>query len=297
MANFKVFLLVCGVIAGVCGSGDKLDPEPLHTSPLIPPQPTSTPTSTTPPPTSTTSATTPKTTTTAQPTTPSTTTTSKPTSTTPKPTSTTPKPTSTTPKPTTPTPTPTPAPGPVDPKVANWTVNYANSNRSCIILFVATQFEILDSNKTKVNVPVDATASGSCEGKDVQTLTVSWGQNNSLELDFEKNNSNKFDLNRIVSTLNVSINSVPKVYKLFHQKTEFSTPLENSYKCAHQQTLNLTEENSNVTVAYLHVSHLQYQAFRNSTEHKFDSGSTKNVITFILNESNSGCNIYMDFYL
>lgn len=262
MANFKVFLLVCAVIAGVCGSGDKIDPEPNRlSSTSIPPQPTptSTPTpstSSTTTPTTTTSATT-TTVSPAPPITTTTTTTAKTTITTAKPTS-----------------TPTPTPAPVEPKVANWTVNYANSNRSCIILFVAAQIEILDltSNKTiKVNVPVNATASGSCEGKKEQTLTVSWGQNNSLALTFEKNNSSKFDLKNIVSTINDSTASGSKVYNLIHNRTEFSTPLENSYKCGHQQTLNFTQANSNATAGYLHVSHLQYQAFRNSTEHKFDS--------------------------
>lgn len=57
-----------------------------------------------------------------------------------------------------------------------------------------------------------------------------------------------------------------------HNTPEFGTPLGNSYKCAKVQTFNLTEKDDNKTVAYLHISHVQMQAFANNTGHKFDTG-------------------------
>lgn len=57
----------------------------------------------------------------------------------------------------------------------------------------------------------------------------------------------------------------------YHNTSEFATPLINSYKCTKIQTFNLTDV-KNVTAAYLHVSQLQLQAFRNATGHVFASG-------------------------
>lgn len=258
MASIKTLVVAAVLICSVVGQqGDKVDvpPEPpvspaststSTTQPTPSPSPTTKPTSPTPTTTTTTTVT-PTTTTSVTPTT-------KPT---PAPTTAPP------PAPTTPSPA-------VDPKVGNWAVNFTGTNRSCIVLEAALQYEILEpkSNKTiKINVPENATATGSCEPTN-QILKLSWNQNN-LEFNFNKSNTS-FELEYIRSTLNITVDDL-NITTLIHNASEFSTPLANSYKCDKEQTLNFTQEKSNITAAYLHVTHLQYQAFHNSTEHKFDS--------------------------
>ncbi|KAJ8955632.1 hypothetical protein NQ318_001463 [Aromia moschata] len=246
--------------AVVCVSVPPEPPQPVVNTTVAPPT-TGAPT-TAAPTTSSTKPTTP----TAPPTA-----TTKPSPTT-QPSTTTTSTTTTKTPPTTPTPAPTtstPAPTPVDPTVGNWTVDYANSNRTCLILQAAIQYEILGQNATtKINVPQNATVTGSCGDQD--QLVLNWAQNNSLQLDFLKLKSKKYELGDIVTTINATPQGL-QVYNLVYNGSAFSAPVDNSYKCARVQTLNLTEPNSNVTVAYLHVSQLQYQPFMNKTEHKFDS--------------------------
>ncbi|XP_023017519.2 lysosome-associated membrane glycoprotein 1 [Leptinotarsa decemlineata] len=269
-------------------SNPKIQPQPQPTI-----KPTTT-TSTTPP--TTTSTTTPTTTST----TPSTTTSTTPsttTSTTPPTTTstTTPTTTSTTTPITTstskPTPSPTPAPVP-DPVSGDWSVQYKDSNRSCIVIDMAVQFEILKVNQTatKLNLPKNATANGTCENEK-NSVSLNWnGDKNVLEFEFVKSNTSKFILDVIsVKFINLTIpGQDPKTYQLIHKQNEFSTPLGNSYKCSRVQTLNLTEENSNETVAYIHLSQVQFEAFSNTTGHVFatavdcDTSLTTDVVPIVV---------------
>ncbi|CAG9823483.1 unnamed protein product [Phaedon cochleariae] len=169
--------------------------------------------------------------------------------------------------------TPSPAPKPVpDPSMGNWSVNYENTNHSCLGVDMAGQLEFLEANHTmKLNLPPNATANGMCSNES-DSLVLHWGNNN-MKMDFRRMNTSKYELGLIkVVLVNLTLpGQAPKNYTLVHNTTEFSTPLSNSYKCAKVQTLNLTEENKNDTIAYLHVSHVQFQAFRNATGHTFDS--------------------------
>lgn len=135
----------------------------------------------------------------------------------------------------------------------------------------AIQIEFLLVNATKkINLPVNATADGSCEDK-LEAINLNWDKN-VFSLTFDKRNDSKFELESIKATfVNLSLPDGVKNYSLVHNVAEFGTPLGNSYKCAKVQTFNLTEENSNKTVAYLHLSNVQMQAFANSTGHKFDT--------------------------
>ncbi|KAG5877766.1 hypothetical protein JTB14_025299 [Gonioctena quinquepunctata] len=136
---------------------------------------------------------------------------------------------------------------------------------------MAVQLEILDVNlKTRINVPANATCSGSC-GKEKDVFLLAWNKDkNNLEFDFTKSNTSKFELDSVYVNLTVVSNGT-ETYQLVHSKPEFATPLANSYKCKKIQTLNLTEVNSNKTIAYLHMSNVQFQAFSNNSGQAFAS--------------------------
>ncbi|XP_056642701.1 lysosome-associated membrane glycoprotein 2 isoform X1 [Diorhabda sublineata] len=181
------------------------------------------------------------------------------------PNTTTPNPT-TTPSPTTTVPTSTPSPTPLpNPSTGNWSLNYDKSNYTCLVIDAAFQIELLVVNSTskKINIPVNATSDGSC-GNNTDILNLRW-DGNVITMNFTKNaTEKKFDLEFIRVSLNGTKNNT-----LIHEKPEFKTLLDHSYKCAKLQTLNFTKEHENDTVAYLHISHAQFQAFSNVTGHHF----------------------------
>lgn len=53
---------------------------------------------------------------------------------------------------------------------------------------------------------------------------------------------------------------------------QFSTGLNNSYRCLKEQSLNLIFEGGNKTVGELKISKLQFQAFRNDNTTNFGLG-------------------------
>lgn len=61
----------------------------------------------------------------------------------------------------------------------------------------------------------------------------------------------------------------------------FNTSLEHSYKCFKKQTFNLTQNHVNVTASFIHLQHVQLQAFRNTTGTVFAEGKK-----FLLNVLN-----------
>ncbi|CAG9835144.1 unnamed protein product [Diabrotica balteata] len=287
MANFKT-LLVLSILfyLEVTEGTNGIRPEPFHVTTHQPTSPTANSSSISPKTTSTTTTSTtlkPDTTTvnpnittssTTKTTTTTTTTTPKPTTTTvttPKTTTTsTPKPTTTpTAKTTTPiTPTPKPVP---EPSIGKWSLNYTNSNDSCLLMDAALQIEIPNGNLSslKINIPVNATVVGNC-GKDLDVLILSW-ETNIINMNFVQNTTDKkFALGSIMGLVNVALsNGTSQLLNVTHKKSEFSTMLDHSYKCAKVQTLNLTALGSNDTIALLHISHVQFQAFSNVTQHKF----------------------------
>lgn len=173
---------------------------------------------------STTSATTTKSTSKTTSATPSTTSSTTTTSTTTAPkTTTTPSTTttSTTAKPTKPTPAPEP-PKPVEPKVGIWQLNYMKSNVSCVLLEFALQMEIpynTVNNKTysaHVNVPSNATASGSCSNTDTQMIELTWlnadNKSDTINLSFVKNATSKiYRLTDIQVSLTTDNNDFPGI--------------------------------------------------------------------------------------
>ncbi|XP_044266637.1 lysosome-associated membrane glycoprotein 1-like [Tribolium madens] len=232
--------------------------------------------STTLPPITITVTPTTSTTTTQKPTT-STTTTQKPTTsttTTQKPTTS----TTTTQKPTTSTTTTQkPTPTPVNP-VGKWTVNYTNTDKICLVLEAALEidlhYKVNNSSKTfPIKITSAATSQGAC-GKTIENITLVFGPANTINFSFKKSNdSKKYDLQSVIVMLNVTVPGLngTQIYALAHAKDEFSTPVSNSYKCAKEQSLNLTSVPAGKDFGgELRISQLQVQAFKNSTSTKFD---------------------------
>lgn len=188
-------------------------PEPPHTESPVTTSSTSSTTSAT-----TTTKSTSKTTSATPSTTSSTTTTS--TTAAPK-TTTTPSTTTTTSTTAKPTPAPEP-PKPVDPKVGIWQLNYMKSNVSCVLLEFALQMEIpynTVNNKTysaHVNVPSNATASGSCSNTDTQMIELTWlnadNKSDTINLSFVKNATSKiYRLTDIQVSLTTDNNDFPGI--------------------------------------------------------------------------------------
>lgn len=176
------------------------------------------------------------------------------------------------------------------------------------MLTLAAQIEIpyvLNGTNKKnftgyVNIPSNnATAIGTC-GQQIQSITLQWNNTfnatNNVTFSFVKRNANatKFDLAKIeiaVVADNTTLPGyngrifrcvffLPALYwmflagtiKLVEKSPLFNTSLTHSYKCFKKQTFNLTESNSNVTAGYIHLQHVQLQAFRNATGTVFAEG-------------------------
>ncbi|XP_021917587.1 lysosome-associated membrane glycoprotein 1 [Zootermopsis nevadensis] len=71
---------------------------------------------------------------------------------------------------------------------------------------------------------------------------------------------------RINLTLTPSEETFPSikdknVISVYNNKTEFSTPLSKSYRCAKEQSFNLAQNGINETVGTIELSHVQLEAF------------------------------------
>ncbi|XP_066143976.1 lysosome-associated membrane glycoprotein 1-like [Euwallacea fornicatus] len=226
------------------------------TTSMPPPSPNSTTTSkpTTPSPNSTTTSMpppSPNSTTTSKPTTPSPSTTTISTSTT---SSTTAAPTTTTSKPDN------------NPAVNDYFGNYTGTEYICLMARIQIQVEVLTKDKTKstvVNVPKTATSQVSCSSSNnsIESLTINW-YNNNITFQLLKNSS-KFDVEFINTTISLPGSNATTYY---HKKPEFSVSDKMSYYCTKEQLLNLTGDQSNETLAILHLSHFHYQGFMNTTK-------------------------------
>ncbi|CAH1991789.1 unnamed protein product [Acanthoscelides obtectus] len=173
---------------------------------------------------------------------------------------------------------PTPAPAP-KPEVGNWSVGYPDSNKSCIVMMAEIQLELVWTEKNKTMnqtwvVPKNAEATGAC-GNETQWILLQWGQNKTsqLHLDFVKTKDKKFEVQNVTASINVTLpDQGPNVWNFsLVNQTDFPTPLQMSYKCMKEQTLKLKADKTNSTFVNLKLSHVQMQAFMNSTSDKFDS--------------------------
>lgn len=62
------------------------------------------------------------------------------------------------------------------------------------------------------------------------------------------------------------------VISVYNNKTEFSTPLSKSYRCAKEQSFNLAQNGINETVGTIELSHVQLEAFHLKMDDLFGAG-------------------------
>ncbi|XP_050301434.1 lysosome-associated membrane glycoprotein 1-like [Anthonomus grandis grandis] len=256
----RIILLLC--IGSTLATDSQIEDLPIQPTGITfgPPTPSTEPTPkpTTAPPTTkpTTASTTTKSTTSATTTTTSTTPASTTSSTT-KPT------TSST---TTAKPTPTPKPG--KPEVNKFIGNYTGKSYICLMAQMAIQVEInVDKNNTVVmNIPKQPQNEIICPANDFETLTIKWESNN-ITFNFLKNKTS-YEIQNV--TANIVLPGDNSSTLLWHTKPEFQVSTKQSYLCVKDQALNLTDS-KNASVARLHLSHLQYQAFMNTTEPEYSA--------------------------
>lgn len=244
-----------------------------------PPEPPHKGNSTTPPPTTPPPTTKPTTKPTPEPTT-------KPPS--PPPT-TKPPPSPPTTKPPTPPPTPAPLPPkPTEPSEGNWEFN-DTTNATCIKIHFAVQIVIPYLHKARnttynatVNIPPSAHVSGGdcVSDKATENIEIQWlnadNAIDNIKLQFVQNVTAKnYQLQEINMNITADDVSFPGIEDknpiiLIHQSSEFTTSLLKSYKCDKEQILNLTDVSNNGR-GWIHISHLQLQAFGNATNNEFYS--------------------------
>ncbi|KYM99369.1 Lysosome-associated membrane glycoprotein 1 [Cyphomyrmex costatus] len=159
------------------------------------------------------------------------------------------------------------------PSTGKWIVQ--ENNTLCIVIQMAVQFNVSYTNDNVtiykvMDVPSNGIAIGKC-GKTEQNLTLSWeSQNNTTQnnftIHFVKNETEKYySLHHF--EISLAAEEFPndksnKTVTVIHMTPQFKTGLSNSYKCIKEQQMNLIFKGSNVTVGYLKVTNLQFQAFR-----------------------------------
>ncbi|KYN41617.1 Lysosome-associated membrane glycoprotein 1 [Trachymyrmex septentrionalis] len=157
------------------------------------------------------------------------------------------------------------------PSTGKWIVK--ENNTICILIKMAVQFNVSYTidNVTiykVMDVPSNGNATGKCD-KTEQNLTLSWeSQNNTTQdnftIHFVKNETEKYySLHHFEISLAAEEfpnNKSNKTVTVVHVTPQFKTGLSNSYKCIKEQQLNLTH--NNVTVGFLKITNLQFQAFR-----------------------------------
>lgn len=149
---------------------------------------------------------------------------------------------------------------------------------------MAVQFNITyttTENTTKyaiLDIPKNTSASGSC-GNDSQVMNLAWynegNKSNILTVVFKKNvTDSHFMIQNISLVLTPSEEIFPSIKdknitKLYNNKTEFSTPLSKSYRCAKEQSFNLLQDGTNVTIGNIELSHVQLEAFHKTMDGSF----------------------------
>ena len=166
----------------------------------------------------------------------------------------------------------------------------ATTNKTCVLVQMAAQLDVLytvqnESRHGYVDIPANATATGDCNKESIElnwaSVVVINGTNktvsNVVGFGFIKvENGTKYGLVDMRAMVYPDEAAFPgfKNYSepitFYHKNYSFVTSLKHSYKCDKQQTLNLTSnDSSNDTVAYFHVSNVQFQAFANGTANNF----------------------------
>jgi hypothetical protein len=80
-------------------------------------------------------------------------------------------------------------------------------------------------------------------------------------------------VNEIIWSVNNYIHFSDKnVTEMYNNKTEFSTPLSKSYRCAKEQSFNLVQVGSNKTIGTIELSHVQLEAFHRTMDDSFGAG-------------------------
>lgn len=151
-------------------------------------------------------------------------------------------------------------------------------------------------NKTDhaiLDIPKNTSASGSC-GNDSQVMNLTWynkdNASNILNIVFKKNNTDShFMIQNISLFVKPSDDTFPgikdkNITKMYNNKTEFSTPLSKSYRCAKEQSFNLLKDGSNTTIGTIEVSHVQLEAFHKTMDDSFgaaedcEGGSSPDIV-------------------
>ncbi|XP_052864737.1 lysosome-associated membrane glycoprotein 1-like [Anopheles cruzii] len=220
-------------------------------------------------------------TTTVKPTTPTPETTTTPT---PSPNSTTTTSTTTMAPTTTTAVPPTPKPVP-EPEMGMW--SYAESNRTCVIVQMAMQFNLSyfdTANKMAnvlYNIPKDARVkSGACMNSS-DYIELSWfsgnqsNVENTLKVAFVKNaTEHDFALAGLQLNLLVVGESFPNAkanqsLQLTNNATLFKTPLQMSYHCSKPQLLNMTSATAGLGQPTVTVTKVQLEAFHEKKDKTF----------------------------
>lgn len=146
----------------------------------------------------------------------------------------------------------------------------------------------------------DTTLEGGDCGNLTNKIQLKWANDNHIALDFNLNQTtSRFYLSAMAFKINTSdlFSDAKGIFRrticrlptltisifhnfaanqeilLYHLGSDFSTPIDMSYHCTRQQTLNLTrnhEENS-TAIGFVYVSKVQFEAFHHN---KGDSFST-----------------------
>ncbi|KAG7199934.1 hypothetical protein KM043_014370 [Ampulex compressa] len=166
-----------------------------------------------------------------------------------------------------------------------WIVQEGNC--TCIVLEMLVQLKIsylkMDNKKTSVTLNLSgqrqSRSSGHC-GEKIQNITISWGSDIALTLQFGKNESSaRYGLDRIEATLsgqNFPEWKLNKTAKLAYNADmmvgrQFVVGLRKSYRCEIRQILNLNSTESDVEMeGQFRVSELQLEAFKMDNSSEFD---------------------------
>jgi len=179
--------------------------------------------------------------------------------------------------------TTTVAPPPLpQPDYKLWT--FSEKDQVCVLAQMAVQlnftYKKADDKPLNVlyNIPANKTAvvNGSC-GKDDQSITVQWGQNSQMTLQFTANASaQQFMLSEVHLTINASDvfkdAQANQTIELYHVNKEFATSLSMSYHCNKMQLIGFTNsKDGKDIVANATISHVQLEAFHTQKTNTFST--------------------------
>lgn len=62
-----------------------------------------------------------------------------------------------------------------------------------------------DNKTIKIPLPTSANASGDCSGKDKESLSLTWGEGNKIEFDFNRTDKTRFQLEELMVDVNLTL--------------------------------------------------------------------------------------------